>query len=212
LNQHYFSVGLTGGVGSGKSTVAGMLLRHGAGVVDADAIAHELTRSSGAAIEALRAAFGSDAITADGALDRVWMRRRAFSDPAARGKLEAVLHPLIRAASLDRAAQLVAVGTPYVVFVIPLLVESGNPRDRVDRLLVVDCSRATQLARVRQRPGLDEDLARGILTAQVGRTARLAAADDVVFNEAPLEEIETRVARLHRHYLRLAPTRARGGV
>ena len=207
-----FSVGLTGGVGSGKSTIAGMLLRHGAATVDADAIAHELTQAGGAAIEAIRQAFGAGSITGDGALDRAWMRNRVFADPTARRTLEGLLHPLIRATSNNRAAEHFAAGSPYVVFVIPLLVESGDARGRFDRVLVVDCSETTQIARVCARPGIDNSVARGIIAAQATRADRLAAADDVLFNEAPLPEIAERVERLHRRYLELAEGASRAGV
>lgn len=188
-----------------------MLLRHGAGIVDADAIAHELTRAGGEAIDAIRRTFGEAAIAADGALDRAWMRARAFADPPARRALEGVLHPMIRAASSRRAAEHVASGLPYVVFVIPLLVESGDARGRFDRVLVVDCTEQTQLARVCARPGIDPAVARAILAAQASRAQRLAAADDVLFNEAPLDDVGVRVERLHRRYLELseASTRAR---
>jgi len=204
LKSAWFSVGLTGGVGSGKSTIGGMLSRRGAGIVDADAIAHELTQPGGAAIDALRAAFGEAAIAGDGSLDRTWMRSRAFADTSTRARLEAILHPLIRATSNRRAGELSATGCPYVVFVIPLLVESGDARGRFDRILVVDCSEATQIARVCLRPGIDTNVARAILAAQATRARRLEAADDVLFNEAPLEQIEARVDRLHQRYLELA--------
>jgi dephospho-CoA kinase len=207
-----FSVGLTGGVGSGKSTIAGMLLRHGAATVDADAIAHEITQPGGAAIDALRQAFGAAAIAPDGALDRAWMRNRVFADTDARRTLEGVLHPLIRARSNVRAQEHFAAGSPYVVFVIPLLVESGDARGRFDRILVVDCTEATQIARVCARPGIDVSVARGILAAQATRAERLAAADDVLFNEAPLPVIAERVERLHRRYLELAEAASRAGV
>lgn len=197
-----FSVGLTGGVGSGKSTVAAMLSNHGAGVVDADAISHQLTQPGGAAIAALRASFGAAAIAADGSLDRAHMRARVFSDTAARAQLEAVLHPLIRAAMRERAAEQTKGGSPYVVFVVPLLVESGSWRATTHRVLLVDCSEATQLARVRARPGLSSTIARRIIDAQATRQQRLAVADDVLMNEAPLADIEPKVHRLHRAYLR----------
>ena len=189
-----------------------MLSRRGAGIVDADAIAHELTQPGGAAIEALRAAFGPAAIAGDGSLDRAWMRARAFGDSDARARLEAVLHPLIRATSNRRAEEHAAAGRPYVVFVIPLLVESGDARGRFDRILVVDCSEATQVARVCMRPGIDANVARSILGAQATRARRLEAADDVLFNEAPLEEIEARVDRLHQRYLELAEASSRASV
>jgi len=204
LKSARFSVGLTGGVGSGKSTIGGMLSRRGVGIVDADAIAHELTQPGGAAIDALRAAFGEAAIAGDGSLDRTWMRARAFADTSTRARLEAILHPLIRATSNRRAEELSVDGCPYVVFVIPLLVESGDTRGRFDRILVVDCSEATQIARVCLRPGIDTNVARAILAAQATRARRLEAADDVLFNEAPMEQIEARVDRLHQCYLELA--------
>ena len=204
----YFSVGLTGGVGSGKSTIAAMLLRHGAGVVDADAIAHEITRTGGLAIEGIRRAFGDGAIAADGSLDRAWMRARAFGNPQARRTLEGVLHPLIRHQSALRATAHAAAGSPYIVFMIPLLVEAGDWQGRFDRILVVDCSESTQLARVLARAGIDEATARGILAAQASRAQRLAAADDVLFNEAPLDDIAPRVDRLHARYAELAAARA----
>jgi dephospho-CoA kinase len=212
LKRVYFSVGLTGGVGSGKSTIAGMLQSHGAGVVDADAIAHELTQPGGAAIEALSTAFGPSAIAENGALDRGWMRARAFADPGIRRALEQVLHPLIREASDHRADEQARSGRPYVVFMIPLLVESGGGKGRFDRILVVDCTEATQIARVCARPAIEEATARAIIAAQASRGQRLAVADDVLFNEAPLPEVSARVERLHLRYLELASESARAGV
>jgi dephospho-CoA kinase len=212
LKRATFSVGLTGGVGSGKSTVGEMLARRGAGIVDADAIAHELTQAGGAAIDAVRAAFGEAVIAADGSLDRSRMRARAFADPGDRARLEGILHPLIRATSNRRAGELAAAGRPYVVFVIPLLVESGDARGRFDRILVVDCSEATQIARARQRPGIDANVARAILAAQATRARRLEAADDVLFNEAPLDEIDARVEILHRRYAELAAASSSASV
>jgi dephospho-CoA kinase len=212
LKRATFSVGLTGGVGSGKSTVGEMLARRGAGIVDADAIARELTQAGGAAIDAVRAAFGEAVIAADGSLDRSRMRARAFADPGDRARLEGILHPLIRATSNRRAGELAAAGRPYVVFVIPLLVESGDARGRFDRILVVDCSEATQIARARQRPGIDADVARAILAAQATRARRLEAADDVLFNEAPLDEIDARVEILHRRYAELAAASSSASV
>ena len=199
-----FSVGVTGGVGSGKSTIAAIMAEHGAGIVDADEISHRLTQANGAAIEALRAAFGAEAIAADGSLDRVHMRSRAFSDRSVRVELEALLHPMIRAAMRDRATALMQEGSPYVAFVVPLLVETGNWRTSVSRVLVIDCSEATQIARVCARPELSEATARKIIQTQASRRARLDAADDVLLNEAPLGQIATKVERLHRAYLRHA--------
>jgi len=198
-----YSIGLTGGIGSGKSTVAAMLQQLGAGIVDADILVHELIAPSGAAVEALRQEFGSEAIAADGGLDRVWMRARAFGDADVRHRLEAILHPQVRAAAEQRAMALSTL-VPYIVFVIPLLVESGDWRSRVQRILVVDCVEGAQISRVAARPGMDEATARAILNAQATRESRLAIADDVLYNEAPRADIESRVALLHRHYVEWA--------
>ncbi len=199
-----FGVGLTGGVGSGKSTIAAMLLERGAGLIDADAIAHELTSPGGLAIDALRESFGPDAIGTDGSLDRARMRALVFSDSAARRQLESLLHPMIRAMMRERAAELVADGSLYAVFAVPLLIEGGNWHDYVDRILLIDCSEQTQLARVCARTGIDEFTARKIIASQATRPQRLAAADDVLLNEAPLNQMEPRVERLHQAYLRSA--------
>ena len=204
----FFSVGLTGGVGSGKSTIAAMLSKRGAVLVDADAIAHELTSPGGSAIDTLREWFGTDAIAADGSLDRARMRDRVFSDSAARKQLESLLHPMIRQVMSERVAELFADGSLYAVFVIPLLIETGNWQSYVDRILLIDCSEATQLARVCSRTSLDESTARKIIASQATRQQRLAAADDVLLNEAPLNQIEPRVERLHRAYLRSANNRS----
>ncbi len=196
-----FSVGLTGGVGSGKSTVAAMLGDCGAGIVDADALSHQLTQAGGGAIAALRGSFGPQAIAADGSLDRTYMRTLAFSEPAVRVQLESLLHPLIRTEMRTRAAEMITVGSPYIVFVVPLLVESDNWRSATRRVLLVDCSEATQLTRVRSRSGISETVARGIMGAQASRQRRLAIADDVLMNEAPLTDIRPRVELLHRTYM-----------
>ena len=203
-------IGLTGGVGSGKSTVAGMLKQLGAGVVDADVLVHELIGPGGAAIADCRAAFGPESIAADGGLDRAWMRAQVFSDAAARHKLETLLHPRVRATAESRAAwiavldEMQAPAVPYVVLMIPLLVESGEWTSRVQRVLVVECTESTQIERVCRRPGIDRATALGIFAAQATRAARLAAADDLLFNEAPLDDLQARVERLHRHYVGFA--------
>lgn len=196
-------IGLTGGIGSGKSTVAAVLQKLGAAIVDADVIARELTAPGGPAIEALRREFGPQAIDAAGGLDRAWMRAQAFGDPAVRKRLEAIVHPQVRAETEHRA-DILAASAPYVVLVIPLLVESGNWQKRVHRVLVIDCSEPVQLARVLQRPGIDAGTARAILAAQSSRATRLAAADDVLFNEAPFELVERRATQLHALYVHLA--------
>jgi dephospho-CoA kinase len=173
-------VGLTGGIGSGKSTVAAELVRCGAVLVDTDAIARSLTLPGGAAIAAIAAAFGAELIAADGSLDRTRMRELAFADRGAKGRLEAILHPLIGEESRRQAA---AAGDRPVVFDVPLLAESGRWRTRVHRLLVVDCSVQTQVLRVAQRPGWSEDAARSVVAQQATREQRRAIADAVIHND-----------------------------
>lgn len=196
-----YIVGLTGGIGSGKSAVADGFARLGAAVVDTDRIAHALTAPGGAAMAQIEAAFGSSVIAADGALDRAAMRELAFSDAAARARLEAILHPLIRSES---ARQCAAAQAPYVVLVVPLLVESGNWRERCDRLCVVDCPESLQIERVRARSALPEAQIRAIMAAQASRAERLAVADDVIDNSGTLAELAARIEALHRNYLALA--------
>ncbi|MCU0814273.1 MAG: dephospho-CoA kinase [Burkholderiaceae bacterium] len=174
------TMGLTGGIGSGKSTVALRLVALGAHLVDTDAIARALTAPGGGAIPALRATFGDDAIAADGALDRERMRRLAFADPAAKRRLEAVLHPMI-GAEAERQATL-ADGRA-VVFDVPLLAESTRWRARVHRVLVVDCREATQIERVARRPGWSAEAARRVVEQQATRAERRAVADAVIFND-----------------------------
>ena len=192
-------IGLTGGIGSGKSTVAGMLARYGAAVIDTDAIARRLSAAEGAAMPALRAAFGDNIAARDGALDRSAMRALAFSDPAAKLRLEAVLHPLI-AAEVARAAAAVA-HTRALVFEVPLLAESRHWRERVDRVLVVDCWPETQVARVVLRPGWSRDSAVRVIAAQASRAARRAIADAVIFNDGvDLATLEAAVESLWRQW------------
>ena len=193
-----FVVGLTGGIGSGKSTVADLFAAHGATLVDTDVIAHELTTPGGAAIDAIRARFGNDVIRADGALDRDAMRARAFDDPQARQALEAILHPMIRAESERR---IVAATGPYIVHVVPLLVESGGNAGRFDRVLVVDCPVSVQIERVQRRSGLSIERIESILAAQASREARLAAADDVIDNGGSADALPAQVDALHRRYV-----------
>ena len=173
-------IGLTGGIGSGKSTVAAMLARRGACVVDSDAISRRLTAAGGAAIPALRQAFGEAIVAADGALDREAMRKLAFSDSAIRQRLEALLHPLIGAETEREAA---AATSDVIVFDIPLLAESKDWRARVDLVLVVDCSPATQIGRVTQRPGWTRDAAERAIASQATREVRRAIADATIFND-----------------------------
>lgn len=191
-----YKVGLTGGIGSGKSKVADMLASWGAAVIDTDVIAHELTAPGGAAIEPIRQAFGADVIAETGALDRQAMRDLAFQSPEARRRLEAILHPMIGAETRSRAK--VAQGS-YVVFVVPLLVESGRWRDALDRICVVDCDPDTQVARVQARSGLTREAIERIMAAQASREERNAAAHDIVHNGrgTSLEELGRRVRALH---------------
>lgn len=196
-----YVVGLTGGIGSGKTTVAERFVEHGVALVDTDAIAHELTGAGGAAMPALIAAFGAGIATAAGALDRAAMRRRAFADPAARTQLEGILHPLIRAVSAERCQ---AATSPYVILAVPLLVESGNYRERCDRILVVDCPEALQVERVMARSALSPDEVKAIISAQTSRQRRLAAADDVIMNDRGRAALAECVATLHRKYLTLS--------
>lgn len=174
-------IGLTGGIGSGKSTVARLLAGHGAKVVDTDGISRGLTQTGGAAMPALREAFGDGVIGPDGGLDRDQMRRLAFADGKARSKLEAILHPMISAAAQREAAA--ATDAAVIVFDIPLLVESGRWRDSVHRVLVVDCSESTQVARVVARSGWTADSVKAVMAAQATRERRNSIANDVVVND-----------------------------
>ena len=201
MSETPFVVGLTGGIGSGKSAAADLFAARGALVVDTDQIAHQLTAPSGAAMEAIRQAFGNGVVGPDGALNRPAMRVLAFEDPAARKRLEAILHPMIRAES-ERLCH--AATAPYVVLAVPLLIESGTYRQRVRRLCVVDCPEAVQVARVMQRSGLEESQVRAIMAAQASRAERLAAADDVVDNGGSFDQLTAQIERLHAAYLQLA--------
>lgn len=198
-----FTVGLTGGIGSGKSTVAECFAAHGVPVIDTDVVARELTAPGGAALDAIRAAFGGAVMRADGTLDRAALRRRIFSDADARHQLEAILHPRIRQIVAQTLATLTA---PYALIVIPLLVETGGYRDVLSRVLVIDCPEDLQIARVMARSGLAQDEVKAILAAQAGRAERLAAADDVILNTTSPEALRTQVATLHRRYLAFSTT------
>lgn len=200
-NARAFSVGLTGGIGCGKSTVADLFAELGASIIDTDVIAHGLTAPHGPAMPAILAEFGPDFATPDGALDRARMRTLVFSDATARTRLEAILHPRIRDATAAAAA--IATG-PYVIYVVPLLIESGTWRERVSRVLAIDCSEDTQVARVMRRSGLTADAVRAIMAAQVTRQERMAAADDVIDNDDGVEALRPQVERLHKRYLALS--------
>jgi dephospho-CoA kinase len=188
-------VGLTGGIGSGKSTVCRMLRDLGAWVVDTDAIAHRLTAPGGRALPAIAAQFGAEVIADNGAMDRTRMRERVFADPAQRRALEAILHPMI--GEDTRAEAAAAPQGAIVVFDVPLLVESGRWRDQVDRILVVDCPVETQIARVMQRNGWTADAVQRIIDQQASRAQRLAVANDVIVNDGlELEELAAEVRRI----------------
>ena len=203
-----FVVGLTGGIGSGKSAVAERFAARGAAIIDTDVIARELTAPDGAGIVPIRAAFGAEVLTPDGALDRAAMRRIVFTDATARQRLEAILHPLIRAESAAQVqCRLATTDFPYAVLVVPLLVESGNYRDRVDRICVVDCPEEIQIERVMTRSGLSRAEAQAILAAQAGRAVRLAAADDIIDNSAGLRELDAQVEMLDAKYREMAKIR-----
>jgi dephospho-CoA kinase len=176
-------IGLTGGIGSGKSTVAGFWQEAGAVLIDTDAIARQLSGPGGAAMPAIEAEFGPAMLNADGALDRTAMRQLAFTDTGAKQRLEAILHPLISTQTRRQAEAAQAAGADLIVFDVPLLVESGHWRARVDRVLVVDCTEQTQIARVSARPGWTASSAAAVLTAQASRAQRRACADALIFNE-----------------------------
>jgi dephospho-CoA kinase len=195
------SIGLTGGIGSGKSRVADLFAARGASIIDTDLISHGLTAPGGAAMPAIRNAFGDALLTEHGALDRPAMREKVFSDPQARQLLESILHPLIKKETL--AAATAATG-PYRIYVVPLLVESGNWRQQLDRILVVDCDEALQEARVMQRNQLSRKQVQAIMHSQASRAERLAAADDVITNDQEITALEAVVDELHKSYLALA--------
>jgi dephospho-CoA kinase len=197
-------IGITGGIGSGKSTVADLLVARGAALVDTDRIAHALTEPGGAAIGAIREAFGDGVIAADGRMDRAAMRALAFDDPAARRRLEAILHPMIRARTQQAIESAARDGAPYVLVAVPLLVESGDWRGRYDRVLVVDCPPEVQVARVVRRNGLPREQVEAILAAQASRAQRLAAADDVIDNSGAPDALAAQVERVHSAYLGLS--------
>jgi dephospho-CoA kinase len=193
-----FCVGLTGGIGCGKTRATEMFEALGAGVVDTDIISRELTAARGGAMPDIEREFGAEYVAADGSLDRGRMRALVFSDPGARSRLEAILHPRIRAATRERIA---LARTPYVLIVVPLLFESGAYRELIDRVLVVDCDEAQQVARVVARSGIAEDEVRRIMKAQLPRAERVARADDVLANDGDINALRVEVERLHARYV-----------
>nr|WP_315430026.1 dephospho-CoA kinase [uncultured Albidiferax sp.] len=199
--QPCLRIGLTGGIGSGKSMVAQMLQDLGATVIDADAISRAATAAGGSAIEAIRTAFGTQFITPDGAMDRDRMRALAFSEPDAKKRLEAIVHPLVGQAIEAQFHAAQAAGARCVVFDIPLLVESGHWRHRLDQILVVDCLVDTQVTRVLARNGLDEATVRKVIQTQASRAERLAIADRVIFNDGlTLDQLRTEVHQIAPHF------------
>ncbi len=206
-----YRVGLTGGIGSGKSTVADRFVARGAVLVDTDAIAHALTAPGGAAIPAVRQRFGDRMIMPDGRLDRAAMRALAFTDPEARRALEAILHPMIRAETQRQVHAAAESGADYVILAIPLLVESGDWRGRLERIAVVDCPPETQVARVMARSALSREEVEAILGAQATREARLAVADDVIDNGGDVSALEPQIDALHRAYVAYARAARVGG-
>ncbi len=212
-----YLVGLTGGIGSGKSTVAGLFAELGVPIIDTDAISHQLTQSGGDAIPAISAAFGEAYIDAAGALDRSKMRERifsekperifsetperGFSDTSAKHQLEEILHPLILAQTKSQAA---ASSAPYVLLVIPLLFETNSYQGWLNQTLTVDCSEQTQLIRATRRSGLDEQVVRAIMAQQLSRSERLKRANDAIKNDGSLIEMRQQIAQLHQRYMNLA--------
>ena len=199
-----FCVGLTGGIGCGKTRATEMFAELGAGVVDTDVISRELTGPDGAGMQHVVQAFGADYVLPDGSLDRARMRALVFADADAKRRLEAILHPLIRDASRRSIA---AASAPYVLLVVPLLLETGSYRDLLDRVLVVDCDEARQVERVVARSGLSAEEVRAIMKTQIGRAERLARADDVLRNDGDINHLRDQVERLHAQYLAQAGTK-----
>jgi dephospho-CoA kinase len=196
-----YCIGLTGGIGSGKSSAAKVFEQLGADIIDTDEISHALTRAGGAAMPLIRAEFGAEYIAADGSLDRARMRQLVFGNPAARKRLEAMLHPLI---ANETRARVAASAQPYVILAVPLLLEAGAYRDLIKRIAVVDCTEDQQIDRTMQRSGLSEAQVRAIMKAQVTREQRLARADDVLNNSGDREGLQREAAALHTKYLALA--------
>ena len=196
-----FVVGLTGGIGCGKSTVAGHFVEQGCGLVDADAVSHALTRPGAAGAFAIRDGLGAKYFDAADVLDRALLRRDVFSDPAIKARLEAVLHPLIR---VETARQVAAADAPYVLLMVPLLLENGRQYSICNRVLVVDCLESTQVSRVVARSGLDPEQVRAIMRTQIARARRLELADDVIDNEVDPSRTLPAIERLHRLYRKMA--------
>jgi dephospho-CoA kinase len=199
-----FCVALTGGIGCGKTVATEIFAELGAAVVDTDVISRELTAPGGAAMPKIAAEFGAEYVLPDGSLDRARMRGIVFADAAAKRRLESILHPLIREESRRR---IFAAAAPYVLLVVPLLLETGSYRDLTDRVLVVDCDEARQIERVMARSAISADEVRRIMQAQIARADRVKAADDVLTNDADIDALRSEIVRLHRKYLSEARAR-----
>jgi dephospho-CoA kinase len=199
-----YLVGLTGGIGSGKTTVANLFVELGAGIVDSDEISRTLTATAGTATAEIGEHFGAEYVTAEGALDRDRMRKLVFGNEKARRELEGILHPRIREESQRLIAKTTA---PYVIMVVPLLLESRTYRSLVNRVLVVDCSPETQVARVMQRSGLTREQVLAIMATQLPREERLRNADDIVDNDGEMSALRPQIPPLHRQFLKFAGKR-----
>jgi dephospho-CoA kinase len=200
-------IGLTGGIGSGKTAVSDALAKLGAGVVDTDLIAHQITAPNGIAIPLIQKQFGAEYIASNGALDRNKMRSLVFSNPHARKSLEAITHPLIRSETARQTQELLQQSAPYIVFVVPLLLESGNWQQFIDYLVVVDCTEKLQIERVMHRSNLPQNEVEKILKAQASRKERLECADFVIENQGTPKELESDVMKLHQKILQIRKDR-----
>jgi len=199
-----FTVGLTGGIGSGKTTVAESFASNGASVVDTDKISHLLTGPNQPALAEIARNFGPQFLASDGSLDRIRMRNLVFADPSARKNLEEILHPMIREETVRQIQNAIA---PYVIVVVPLLIESDSYKKTMNRILVVDCEPETQISRVTERSGLNREEVLSIIKTQVSRERRLSEANDIIYNEGTIESLLAQVKALHIQYLRFATMR-----